>query len=231
VDALAAGSPTRAKSLTKKFVGGRVSSVAMVPVDIIESMQGAAAALQPLRVLLLSKLAQPASATQLARELGTSRQKLNYHLKELLRAGLVEQVEERRKGNCTEVFMQAKARSFVVGPTALGDLGADPANVQDRFSWGYLVAVCTKAIRQLGVLRARAEQHEKRLATLTIEAEVRFATADDRTAFANDLATAVAAVVSRHHSPDAEGGRTFRLFACAHPHLPEQSSGPTEHRS
>jgi DNA-binding transcriptional ArsR family regulator len=70
--------------------------------------------LAPGRTALLRALQQPRSAASLARELGIQRQKLNYHLRVLERAGLVECVEERRKGNCLERIMRATARAYVL---------------------------------------------------------------------------------------------------------------------
>lgn len=192
----------------------------MQSVAVIDEMEAAVCALQPLRVDLLKRLASPASASSLARDLGVPRQKLNYHLNALQGAGLVHQVEERRKGNCVERVLQAKARSFVVGPSALGELGADPAQIQDRFSWGYLVAVCAKAIRQLGSLRTLADASEQKLATLTLETEVCFESAEARSAFANEMATAFCAVAAKYHKPNATDARSFRVFTCAHPTHP-----------
>ncbi len=200
----------------------------MEAVAVIESTDKAAAALQPLRLSLLERLAQPASASALARDLGMTRQKLYYHLNALLKAGLVERVEERRKGNCIEVIMRAKARAFVVGPSALREVGADPQKVQDRFSWSYLVALCAKAIAQLAILRRGADAEGKQLATLAIESEVRFASAKARSAFANEIATSFAQIASKYHAPDAKEGRTFRVFACAHPQLPASETDANE---
>lgn len=191
---------------------------------VIDERAAAAAVLQPLRLSLLKRLANPASASSLARDLGIPRQKLNYHLVALRKAGLVEQVEERRKGNCIERVLQAKARSFVVSPAALGELGAEPAKVQDRFSWGYLVAVCAKAIQDLGALRALADRSNKQLATLTMESEVCFESAEDRSAFANEMATEFARIAAKYHKPAAEGARSFRAFVCAHPTLNKEEA-------
>ena len=46
------------------------------------------------RVRLLEELQRPDSAAGLSRRLGIPRQKLNYHLRELEEAGLVELVED-----------------------------------------------------------------------------------------------------------------------------------------
>ena len=62
--------------------------------QIIEDPDRAATALSPDRRRLLSALAEePDSATGLAERLGDSRQRLNYHLRELERAGFLELVE------------------------------------------------------------------------------------------------------------------------------------------
>jgi hypothetical protein len=55
------------------------------------------------------------------------------------------------------------------------------------------------------------------LATLALEVEVRFADAESRSAFAQELADAVAALVKKHHDDKARGGRTFRVYLGAYP--------------
>lgn len=59
-------------------------------VEVIESAEAAAAALDPVRARLLGELAVPASAAGLAARVGIARQKVNYHLKALEAHGLVE---------------------------------------------------------------------------------------------------------------------------------------------
>ena len=62
----------------------------------------------------------------LADRVGLARQKVNYHLRELERHGLVELVEERRKGNMTERVLRATAASYVISPAALAAVAPDP---------------------------------------------------------------------------------------------------------
>src|SRR5262245_31535920 len=110
------------------------------PIEVIHGAGQAALVLQRTRRELLAQLSEPDSAAGLARRLGLPRQRLNYHLRELEREGLVECVEERRKGNCTERLLRATARSYVISPDALGLLGATPEASRDRFSTDFLVA-------------------------------------------------------------------------------------------
>lgn len=185
--------------------------------EVIRGPERAAVLLHRTRRQLLAHLAEPDSAAGLARRLGLPRQRVNYHLRELERGGLVECVEERRKGNCVERRVRATARSFVISPEALGALGATPEAAQDRFSAAYLMSAAAKTIREVASLEARARREKKRLATFTIEAELRFASATSRAAFAEELADAVAALAAKYHDAQARGGRLFRFVASIHP--------------
>jgi DNA-binding transcriptional ArsR family regulator len=188
--------------------------------EIVRGAEQAAALLQGTRRLLLTHLAEPQSAAALARKLGLPRQRLNYHLRELEREGLAECVEERRKGNCTERLLRATARSFVISPEALGSLGVTPEAAADRFSASYQIAAASRVIRDLAAMETAARAAGKRLATFTVEAEIRFASADARARFAEELAGAVAALAARYHDEQAPAGRVFKVLAAAHPAPP-----------
>jgi DNA-binding transcriptional ArsR family regulator len=191
---------------------------------VVESAGQAAALLAPLRRRLLEQLREPASASGLARRLGLPRQKVNYHLRELEKKRLVELVEERRSGNCTERVLRATARSYVISPAALGGLAADPGAVRDRFSSAYLVAATARAVREVGDLRGRAERAGRRVATLTVEAEARFASAADRSAFAEELTAQLARLIDKYHREKASGGRPFRFLIAGYPAVPRPDS-------
>ena len=188
-----------------------------LPLDVIRSPESAAALLDPTRQQLLAHLKEPDSATGLARRLRLPRQRINYHLRVLETAGLVEMVEERRKGNCLERVVRATARAFIISPEALGELGPTMETAADRLSGAYLIAAAGRAIRDVADLEDRARKEGKRVATLTLEADVRFANADARAKFAEELASAVARLAARYHDDKAPGGRRFRLLAAVHP--------------
>jgi DNA-binding transcriptional ArsR family regulator len=185
--------------------------------DVIRSPESAAALLDPTRQQLLAQLREPDSASGLARRLRLPRQRINYHLKVLEGAGLVEMVEERRKGNCVERVVRATARAFVISPEALGELGPTAETAADRLSGAYLIAAAGRAIRDVAALEDRARKEGKRIATLTLEADVRFANAGSRAKFAEELAEAVARIAAKYHDERAPGGRRFRLLAAVHP--------------
>jgi DNA-binding transcriptional ArsR family regulator len=166
---------------------------------------------------LLAHLGEPDSAAGLSRKLGLPRQRINYHLRELEKQGFVELVEERRKGNCTERVVRATARTFVISPEALGVLGTTPGIAVDRFSAAYLLSAAAQTIRDVATLDARAKASSKRIATFTLESEIRFADAASRAQFAEELADAVARLTSKYHDEKARGGPRFRFLTAVHP--------------
>src|SRR5262249_35109373 len=128
-----------------------------------------------MRRQLLDELRQPDSAAGLARRLGMPRQAVTYHVRQLEAEGLVSFVAELRKRTSADPLAQAPARPAVFPPAALGPLGAAPARIEDQFSSPYLLAVASKLTRDVAPLRRRADASGKRLATLTAQADVRFA--------------------------------------------------------
>ena len=197
----------------------------MFDVAVIEDPAAAAASLDPVRARLLAELAEPGSATMLASRVGLARQKVNYHLRELERHGLVELVEERRKGNVTERLMRATAGSYVISPAALAAVQPDPSRSPDRLSARWLLAVAARLVRDVGALVSGATRAGKRVATFALDGEVRFASAADRSAFAEELASAVTALVSKYHDESAEGGRPHRIVVAVHPSVKSDPKG------
>ncbi|HUP19036.1 MAG TPA: winged helix-turn-helix domain-containing protein [Gemmatimonadota bacterium] len=186
--------------------------------EILHDPARAAVALDPDRARLLAALSERAdSAAGLARRLGESRQRLNYHLRMLEQAGLVELEVERRRGNCVERVMRPAAVHWLLDPTVLGPLPEAPMESRDRFSATYLIALAARAIRDLAALTDRARRSKKRLATAAMHTEVRLARPADFPAFAAELAAAVARVVEKHHDDAAPGGRPFRVICGAYP--------------
>jgi DNA-binding transcriptional ArsR family regulator len=191
---------------------------------LVDGRAGIASLLNPLRRRLLEELAEPDSASGLARRLSLPRQRLNYHLRELEREGLLELVEERRRGNCTERVVRASARSYLLVPSSVGDPGAEAERVRDRFSSAYLIAVATRLIREVAGLRAKARLDGTTVPTFTLQTDVRFASPAALHAFTEDLAREIARLAARHHDERTAAGRTFRFVLGAHPSPPGAAS-------
>jgi DNA-binding transcriptional ArsR family regulator len=189
----------------------------MWDVAVIEDAEAAGASLDPIRARLLAELAEPGSASSLAARVGLPRQKVNYHLHELERHGLVELVEERRKGNMTERVLRATASSYVISPAALASVAPDPGRSPDRLSARWLLALAGRLVHDVGALISGAQRAGKRLATYGLDGEVRFASPADRAAFAEELTRAVTALVGKYHDDTGPTGRTFRVVVAIHP--------------
>ena len=193
----------------------------MFEVAVIEDPAAAEVSLDPIRVRLLAALAEPGSATTLAGRVGLPRQKVNYHLRALEKHGLVELVEERRKGNVTERVLQATASSYVISPVAMAAVAPDPDRSADRLSARWLLALAARLVKDVGSLITGADKARKRVATFAVEGEIRFASAQERAAFAEELATAVTGLIGKYHDESAAGGRKHRLVVAIHPSVDE----------
>jgi hypothetical protein len=159
-----------------------------------------------------------------AARVGLPRQQVGYHLKALQDQGLVLEVAQRQHGGITERVLATSAQGYVVSPAAMGTVGVDPARVSDRLSASYLVALAARAVREVGEALRGAQRAGKQLPTLSIDTEVRFASAQDRAACAAELADAVRTIAGRYHNATSPGGRWYRIVAISHPQPQEEST-------
>jgi hypothetical protein len=114
----------------------------------------------------------------------------------------------------------------------LGKLAADPAQVADTFSAKYLLGLASKLQTELARSVERAAAAGKRLATLSINTELRFTSPEQRAAFTEELQRALVDVAARHSSPFAKAdgspaeGRPFRLVVGCYPIPPAKDQEP-----
>lgn len=216
-------------------MGAAARDVASEVRDVETITDGAQAAVlvhHPLRPRILSLAREPASATQIAASLGETRQKVNYHVRQLHRAGLLKPAGRLKKRNMVEQRYVATARSYVLAPQLVGPLAADAGRVADAVSAGYLVALASQAQAELTSAIEAASAQGKRIATLSVNAEVRFESAEQREEFAHALRTALTEVVAKHSSPTTNrdgspgSGRPFRLVVGCYPILKPAASEP-----
>jgi DNA-binding transcriptional ArsR family regulator len=206
--------------------------------DLLRQPSQATILLQhPLRLKILSALLEPDSATGVARRMNLPRQTVNYHVRELARARLLVRAGRRRRRHLFEQCYVASARGYILSPELLGKLAADPAQVADTLSAKYLLGLASKVQFELGRSSERAAAAGKRLATLSINTELRFTTPEQRAAFTQELQRVVVEVAGRHSSPfskadgSAAEGRPFRLVVGCYaipPAEPQQRESPLQ---
>lgn len=191
------------------------------PSALLDDLDTARVALAPVRRRILSALTEPASAAGLSEQLGLPRQNIGYHLNALEAAGLVQLAGERRKRGFTERLFVA-ARNHVLDPALMqAPVDPDAVEAQDRHAADHLIATASSLVRDVARMRQDAAAEGARLLTLTVEADVAFATPADFDAFTEDVAAAVADIARKYAAPS---GRRYRLTAVAHPATPKPAS-------
>ncbi|NJC42346.1 DNA-binding transcriptional ArsR family regulator [Brevundimonas alba] len=184
------------------------------PSALLDDLDTALLAMAPIRRRILAALVEPASAAGLAEQLDMPRQKIGHHLRALETAGLVRLAGERKKRGFTERLFVA-AGQYVLDPALLQSPPApDAVEAQDRHAADHLISTASAMVRDVARMRQAAEAEGARLLTLTVEADVSFATPADFDAFTEEVAEAVAALARKY---SAASGRRYRLTAAAHP--------------
>ncbi len=204
-----------------------VMAVAMPELECVSDVRRAGALLSPLRLEILGRARKPRSPTAIAADLGLPRQKVNYHVRELARHGFLRDAGRRRKRNLYEQRWVATARAYLIAPEVLGPLEVDWRAVEDVHSAEYLLALAARTQREVARASGEAAGQGKRLATLSMTADVRFEDAEQRRRFTEALRDAVTRVVAEHAGPmrtvagEPAAGRPYRVVLGCHPIPPD----------
>ena len=174
---------------------------------------------QPMRVQVLEALREPASAAGVARRLGEPRQKVNYHLKELVRVGLARHSGERRRGNFVEQLYQAVARRFVISNAITWDAERLQATLRDQVSLAHLADLGERLQQDAAGLLDRAAYEAVEIPSATIEAEIRLGDAASRARFLEEYLAAIGPLLKKYGVADeaGTGGDVYRLAVAVYP--------------
>jgi biotin operon repressor len=180
-------------------------------VDLVGEAPRAVALLKPPRLQILAAAKQPASATSIAATLGLTRQSVNYHVRQLARAGFLRRAGRQRRRGLVEQKFVVSARAVVLAPDLVAPFDADPQHAGDRFSAAYLLTLAVRMQREVGQAWRGAQAQGKRLPLLALDTEIAFDNPSERARFADALSAAIARVIAEHTLPaTAEGGRPPR---------------------
>jgi DNA-binding transcriptional ArsR family regulator len=197
--------------------------------DLVADMNRAGALLHPLRLRILDALREPDSASGLARRFRMPRQKMNYHVRELARTHFLERAGQRRRRNMIERRYRTTAQGYVLSPELLGRMGLPHGHAEDVLSAAYLLRIMAVAQAELARASREAAAQRKRLTTLSVSAELRFESGEQRAKFAGELRRSVVDVIARYASPhtmadgSAGAGRPYRLILGCYPIPPKLS--------
>lgn len=126
---------------------------------IVESPEQATALMNPLRAEILSNLRKPASATEVARNIKESPQRINYHLKMLEKVGLVRKVGTRQVRNLVEVLFQGIARTYVLAES-LAWSAETIQKIKDQSSLAHLIHTSDRIKKGALLLMERSDENE-----------------------------------------------------------------------
>jgi DNA-binding transcriptional ArsR family regulator len=175
---------------------------------------------------ILRRARQPTSATELSRLLKLPRQRVNYHVRELARKGLLRQAGRRRRRNMVEQRYVASADGYLLSPELLGAAGADWRRIEDVSSAAYLLALCCQMETDLCRLRRGAENG---VSTLTLKSQFRFENEGRRQACIRALREAVIRIIADHTTPYLRPGGSpapgiaYRLVLGCYAYVPEEA--------
>lgn len=196
-------------------------AVAAAPVGVIRDAPKAGVLLKPLRREILAHAREPISAAGIAAAMGRPRQVVNYHVRELARAGFLRRAGRAKKRGLTEQRYVVSAQAFVLAPEMLGAMDASaPAASPDKASASYLLMLATRLQRELSESWRKADAAGTPLPLLSLDTEFAFASASDRARFAQALSSAITKVVADHTTPTERSceGR-FRMIVGCYPTL------------
>ncbi|MFB9903183.1 helix-turn-helix domain-containing protein [Allokutzneria oryzae] len=174
----------------------------------LEELGQAEALLKPQRVEVLRRLAEPRTCTELAQLLGQTPQRVYYHVKRLVEAGLVAQVAERRVRGITEGSYQATARSYWLSPRLVGRIGGSRAT-RDELGLGYLLDLMEEVQADV----ARLDPAARELPSVGVSGEIRVRP-EQRQEFLDDLRSTLQELFTRYGGAE---GDAFKLAVACYP--------------
>jgi hypothetical protein len=196
-------------------------AIVSAPVGVIKEAPRAGVLLKPLRREILARAQAPISATGIAAAMKRPRQVINYHVRELARAGFLRRAGRVRKRGLTEQRYVVSAKAFMLAPEVLGDLDvtAGAPATADKASASYLLMLATRLQKELSESWRKAATTGAALPLLSLDTEFGFASAAERARFATALTQAITKVIADHTTTPARGcDGKYRLVLGCYPH-------------
>ncbi|TDC09212.1 ArsR family transcriptional regulator [Nonomuraea longispora] len=173
----------------------------------LEEIEQAEALLKPQRVEVLRQLAEPRTCSQVAERLGQTPQRVYYHVKRLVDAGLVDLVAERKVRGISEGIYQAGARSYWLSPRLVGRIGLRKA--RDELSLGYLLDLMEEVQADIAALDRAAPE----LPSLGLSGEIHVRP-ENRHQFMTELQTMLQDLFTRYGGAE---GDAFKIAVACYP--------------
>ncbi|TDB75861.1 helix-turn-helix domain-containing protein [Micromonospora sp. KC723] len=174
----------------------------------LEQIEQAETLLKPQRVEVLRQLAEPRTCTEVATRLGQTPQRVYYHVKQLVAAGLAEQVDSRKVRGISEGIYQAAARSYWLSPRLVGRVGG-LRRARDELSLGHLLDLMEEVQADVAALDRTAPE----LPSIGVSGEIRVPP-ERRQEFLHDLQSTLRDLFTRYGGAE---GDAFKLAVACYP--------------
>ncbi len=189
----------------------------MFEVVEVRRLAQAKALLHPVRVHLLHHLAEERTCRELAELLDLSQQRVNHHLKEMLKAKLIARVRTNRKGNLLEAVYQRSSKAYWFSPE-LARFGVPSQQIREELSLHNLLVIAETL--QLDVVRLLADAGTREIPSLGFDAEVVLSSDAQRQEFTKDILRAFHQVSEKYQGPASSAGR-FKVTVTCYPKIEE----------
>jgi DNA-binding transcriptional ArsR family regulator len=184
----------------------------------VEDPERAAVLLHPIRERILARLRTPASASEVARELGMPAPRVSHHFRRLRETGLIRRSGSRRVRNLTEILYTAIARTYIVaeGLTPGGEERRQLRNDTARRPLRNLIALGERLNGDALLLLDEAARDGREFSTYATAVDLAFPDASARAAFLADLLAAVKSLRERYGGTERTGAeaRYTTIIAC-----------------
>jgi DNA-binding transcriptional ArsR family regulator len=174
----------------------------------LEQLEQAEALFKPQRIEVLRRLAEPHTCGEVAEQLGQTPQRVYYHVKRLVEAGLVTLVDERKVRGVHEGIYQATARTYWLSPRLVGRIGG-LRRARDELSLGYLLDLMEEVQTDIAALDRTAPE----LPSIGVSGEIRVPP-DRRQEFFQDLRSTLQDLFERYGGAE---GDAFKLAVACYP--------------
>ncbi|MCH1627632.1 helix-turn-helix domain-containing protein [Ferdinandcohnia quinoae] len=168
---------------------------------VVDNPEQAKALLNPLRGEIIGQLTEPASATEVAKAINETPQRVNYHLKTLEKVGLVKQVGTRHVRNLIEVLYLAVAKSFIMSDS-LGWSHDAIERLKDQSSLAHLITISERIRKDALSLLEQSEQNIE-IPSASLQTKIVLPEKKDRNAFLNEYVKLVKQLVEKYQVNEA----------------------------
>jgi DNA-binding transcriptional ArsR family regulator len=190
------------------------AEVDMKEVLNIKKLEQAKTLMNPVRIQLLQMLAHPQTCAEVSERLGLAQQRVNHHLKELLKAGLIRIAKTRRVRNLLEATYEAAGKAYWVSPSLLRP-EADSKKFRDQFSLHNLLIMTEAVQEEVGLLLEKSETEN--VPSIGINGTILLSGEEERNQFSKDLLNALEQVINKYQKGAAQDATRYSMNLMCYP--------------